>query len=105
MAAALHLTREYEWVSSQFTRRMRSYDLTYEELCTPGDRRAPVLERVAAFLSRPPVSDWRPKLKKLGRPLHELVQNYDDLRAACIAAKLQQHLDVTPITDPATPRD
>ena len=80
------LIRE-EWLGS-----VDCFDLRYENFVESLSADRQTLSELAAFLGGSGATSWTPKLKKLGRPLPDLLENYSELKDSCSAAGLGEFL-------------
>jgi hypothetical protein len=92
VSEALLYRQQADWIAGHWMGGARVFDLIYEEVVAGLDGATDVLDRLAAFLGAQRNPAWAPRLQKLGRPLDRQVENYAELKAACAAAGLGEHL-------------
>lgn len=86
------LKMQNRWISEEWLSGVDAKSVQYESFVDSlnGDRKE--LDDLATFLSKTADPEWLPTLKKLGKPLRETVENYDELARACDAAGLGEFL-------------
>lgn len=86
------LRRQTALIREEWLESVQSFDLRYEEFVRSlsGDRC--LLSDLATFVDSTGAESWTPTLKKLGRSLRDLVENYSELKTACVAYGLGEFL-------------
>lgn len=75
-----------------WTAKSRRIEVTYDEISAGLGQDGPVETRLSEFLGSKPKRPFQPRHRKLTPPLREVVENFDELVAACRAAGLTRHL-------------
>jgi LPS sulfotransferase NodH len=79
------LEREIHWVK-EWVRTNNALEITYERVSAELGHGGALDAALTKFLGRAPKGPFRPRVQKLGRPMREMVENFNELKAACDSA-------------------
>lgn len=79
----LALLRQVEWVREFWIGNVRCFEARYEQLVRAIQTGSAWLGELSRFVGSTQSKPFRPEQKKLGRPPHESVANYEDLVQLC----------------------
>jgi len=83
------LQRQTAWFKD-WTKKNSTIELTYEGVAADLGKGGPLESALAAFLHTKSGKAFNPRVQKLTPPLHEVVKNFDELKAACRRSALAQ---------------
>jgi hypothetical protein len=93
--ALMHRAKLLEQQSQLFKRwtgSNRKLEITYEELAAGIGRGGAIESRIGEFLGSKPRRAFEPRHQKLTPPLRDVVENFEELKAACRAEGLGRYL-------------
>jgi LPS sulfotransferase NodH len=89
---ALLLQKQSYWIKKHWVGKTQYMEVTYEKLVASLTEDTGLIRNLSNFVGGEVRRPFVPKLEKLGRPLNEMVENFEALRAACEEAGLSEHL-------------
>ncbi len=87
---ALLLTQQTKWIRERWLDKVGSFELQYEEVVRVLREDQGGFDELATFVGGVRTGPFMPTLKKLGRPLRDSIENFDDLARACHEAGLAE---------------
>jgi hypothetical protein len=81
------LEREIYWFK-EWTMKNLSFQMSYEQVSAELGRGGQLDTALTNFLGSKPVGPFKPRHRKLTRPLYEVLENFSELKAACEAVGL-----------------
>ena len=84
---ALLTREETRWIREKWLSKGRIFEVEYEQLVRAVQEGSDFL-KLASFVGGVRTGPFTPTLKKLGRPLGESIENFDELAKACHEAGL-----------------
>ena len=76
------LEEEIRWFR-EWTGKNRRIEITYERVSVELGREGPLDAELTGFLGQTPRMPFRPRHRKLTRPLREVLENFAELKSAC----------------------
>jgi len=86
------LLEEQSRLYREWTSKIRKLELTYEEIAAGLGSGGETEARLGEFLHSKPRHPFKPRHQKLTPPLHDVVENYEELKTACRARGLERYL-------------
>lgn len=81
------LEKEIQWFR-KWTKKNNRIEITYERVSAELGHNGQLDAELAIFLGGAPTAPFRPRYQKLTRPMREVLENFDELKAACEGAGL-----------------